>query len=258
MERALLYSVICRSRRPSLCSSHGHSRHVRLSDRTDVDHQHFRNEHFAFFLSNLQRRKATSRGSSPEPRALLRVRRSLLLFCRYSRVVFHGDSSPALAQRLSPRGYESPRSLAEPGSPVPSFLEAIDHSESEKSLRKREAPFQQLDFLVRDWQNFRDEESVEACLEEMEAYKTQLFAPRGTADLRETREQIDFCYQNVDIFCLPHPGTPVTRMNFSGNIREVEPSFLSLLGLYIEHIFATRLQPKIINHSPLYAADFEE
>lgn len=141
---------------------------------------------------------------------------------------------------------------------MPSFLEAIDRSESEKSLRKREAPFQQLDFLVRDWQNFRDEESVEACLEEMEAYKTQLFAPRGTADLRETREQIEFCYQNVDVFCLPHPGTPVTRMNFSGNIHEVEPSFLSLLGLYIEHIFATRLQPKIINHAPLYAADFEE
>ena len=182
----------------------------------------------------------------------------LRLPSRYSRVVFHGDSSPTLAQRLSPRGFDSPRQPTTPGSPVPSFLEAIDRSESEKSLRKREAPFQQLDFLVRDWQNFRDEESVEACLEEMEAYKTQLFAPRGTADLRETREQIDLCYQNVDIFCLPHPGTPVTRMNFSGNIREVEPSFLSLLGLYIEHIFATRLQPKIINHSPLYAADFEE
>ena len=48
------------------------------------------------------------------------------------------------------------------------------------------------------------------------------------------------------------------RMAFSSMAGNKLRTFLSLLGLYIEHIFATRLQPKIINHSPLYAADFEE
>ena len=92
----------------------------------------------------------------------------------------------------------------------------------------------------------------------MEAYKTQLFAPRTAADLKETRDQIDICYQNLDVFCLPHPGIKVTRMNFNGDLSDVEPTFLSLLGLYIEHIFSSRLQAKIINHTLLYASDFEE
>ena len=180
-----------------------------------------------------------------------------MLTRRYSRAVFNGDGSSQALQRLSPRSAESPHESPVRQSPVPSFLEAIDRQE-ELRQRKRDAPFQQLDFLVRDWQNFVDEESVEACLREMEDYKTQLFAPRTAADLKETRDQIDICYQNLDVFCLPHPGIKVTRMTFNGDLSDVEPTFLSLLGLYIEHIFSSRLQAKIINHTLLYAADFEE
>mgnify|MGYP002534532853 CR=1 FL=1 len=126
-----------------------------------------------------------------------------------------------------------------------------------RKQKRKDAPFQQLDFLVRDWQNFSDESEISACLKEIDEYKTEVFRERSAADLKETRDQIDLCYQNIGIFLLPNPGKEVMKKTYNGSIRSIDPNFLSLLGFYVEHVFLFGLMPKLINNEVLFAEDFE-
>lgn len=41
---------------------------------------------------------------------------------------------------------------------------------------------------------------------------------KGSRDLRETREQIVKCFENISCFMLPHPGLSVTRKTYDGAI----------------------------------------
>ena len=110
---------------------------------------------------------------------------------------------------------------------------------------------------MRDWQNFSDESEISACLKEIDEYKTEVFRERSAADLKETRDQIDLCYQNIGIFLLPNPGKEVMKKTYNGSIRSIDPNFLSLLGFYVEHVFLFGLMPKLINNEVLFAEDFE-
>lgn len=194
----------------------------------------------------------------------------LALFSEYSRVVFNGDDSQRMSLRLSTRSIQSRLSIPETSSNeiTTSFLEAAAKREEEAiKKRKEEAPFQQIDFLVRDWQNFHDESNFTLSLKEMDEYRDSFFAKRNAADLRvgilsifdsqETREQIEYCYQHFGVFLLPHPGLEVTRKTYNGSLQKVEPFFLRLIGFYVEQIFLHNLQPKLINKEVLYAEDFE-
>lgn len=82
--------------------------------------------------------------------------------------------------------------------------------ESRSALRK---PFQRLQFLVRDWQNFDVEYSEGAAdevfqrvLSEMQSYLDGVLRPRNASDLQSTRDQILRCFEKLDCFLLPHPG----------------------------------------------------
>lgn len=194
---------------------------------------------------------------------------------RYSRVVFHGDDSKRLSMRLSSRSIRSTideelsrqrlsgrdlislPSHQQPQQPA-SLLDAIREKEEEMRLkRQQEAPFQQLDFLVRDWQNFTDEDDLEGCLREIDSYKDTFFTERTAEDLKTTRDQINNCFQKIGVFLLPNPGKEVMRKTYNGDIHAVDKNFLVLLGFYIEHIFQTCLMPKVINKEVLNAEDFE-
>lgn len=138
------------------------------------------------------------------------------------------------------------------------LLEAACEKEEEMNLKRRqEAPFQQIDFLVRDWQNFNDETNLKECLKEVDEYKEKFFSDRTAEDLKETRKQIKDCYQNIGVFMLPNPGKEVTKKTFDGSLLNVDPNFLTLLGFYIEHVLGYCLMPKLINKEVLYAEDFE-
>ena len=193
---------------------------------------------------------------------------------RYSRVVFHGDDSKRLSMRLSSRSIRSTlneelsgqrlsirdlMSLTQQQQQQPiSLIDAIREKEEEMRLkRQQEAPFQQLDFLVRDWQNFTDEDDMEGCLREIDSYKDSFFTERSAEDLKTTRDQINNCFQKLGVFLLPNPGKEVMRKTYNGDIHAVNKNFLVLLGFYIEHIFQTCLMPKVINKEVLNAEDFE-
>ena len=160
---------------------------------------------------------------------------------RYSRVVFHGDDSKRLSMRLSSRSIRSTlneelsgqrlsirdlMSLTQQQQPI-SLIDAIREKEEEMRLkRQQEAPFQQLDFLVRDWQNFTDEDDMEGCLREIDSYKDSFFTERSAEDLKTTRDQINNCFQKLGVFLLPNPGTEVMRKTYNGDSHAVDKNFL--------------------------------
>lgn len=95
----------------------------------------------------------------------------------------------------------------------------LSRAASRRAMRLQEQqnkPFQRLLFLVRDWQNFDKEYNAgdphEVYLEvheEMQNYLAEVLRSRSLADLKSTREQIARCFEKLDCFLLPHPGTVV-------------------------------------------------
>lgn len=103
-----------------------------------------------------------------------------------------------------------------------------------------EAPFQRLDFLIRDWQNFDDEDDVDGCLKSMPSYlQSKLEEKEKMADsLRGTRAQIASSFRKLGCFLLPFPGKSVTKKTFDGNLNNVDEAFLRLSRVYFDRIFS--------------------
>jgi len=118
-------------------------------------------------------------------------------------------------------------------------------------------PFQHIEFLVRDWQNFDEEEDLDKMEVEMEEYLEKVIAERDAIDLKETRDQISSCFENVTCFMMTHPGFGVTKKNYTGDVSVVDPTFLRLLDRYCERVFnrGDNLIPKAIRGRELTAAE---
>ncbi|GAX27468.1 hypothetical protein FisN_23Hh067 [Fistulifera solaris] len=101
------------------------------------------------------------------------------------------------------------------------------------------APFQMLEFLVRDWQHYDEEEedNVDRMEESMKEYLDQVIRERDVKDLQETREQILNTFQNIQCYGLCHPGFAVTKKKFAGQASDMEPLFLRLLDRYCTRVF---------------------
>ena len=193
---------------------------------------------------------------------------------RFSRYVLEGKDGQRVSYRFSSRhllnnqlnlpGMNNRFSVADLiANPVTSpstlsFAEAGKEKEEEiKRKKQKEAPFQQIDFLIRDWQNFTDEEDTETCLKEVDEYKTQVLGERNVGDLKETRDHIHQVYQNFNVFMLPDPGKEVKRITYDGSIEKIDHSFKVMLGFYIEYVMK-HLMPKLITKTMIYGDDFEE
>jgi atlastin len=115
-------------------------------------------------------------------------------------------------------------------------------------------PFQRLQFLVRDWQNFDaefhegDANFEEFQRNEMDKYLNDVFKARKASDLQSTREQILKCFEKLDCFMLPYPGTDVTKKNYDGAIKSISVDFKTLLNEYVRQIFDQELEAKLINN----------
>ena len=127
-------------------------------------------------------------------------------------------------------------------------------------------PFQKIEFLVRDWQNFdtEDEEDVAAMEVEMAAYLEHVTAERTASDLKETRDQINACFEDVSCFMMTHPGFAVIKNKYEGDVSKIEPLFMRLLDRYCQRVFDTigiddtnapRLGPKTVRGRELSAVE---
>eukprot|EP00568_Trieres_chinensis_P012849 CAMPEP_0183294626 /NCGR_PEP_ID=MMETSP0160_2-20130417/2889_1 /TAXON_ID=2839 ORGANISM="Odontella Sinensis, Strain Grunow 1884" /NCGR_SAMPLE_ID=MMETSP0160_2 /ASSEMBLY_ACC=CAM_ASM_000250 /LENGTH=583 /DNA_ID=CAMNT_0025455979 /DNA_START=63 /DNA_END=1814 /DNA_ORIENTATION=- len=124
------------------------------------------------------------------------------------------------------------------------------------SLSAQPKPFQRIDFLVRDWQNFEDDEDLDAMEAEMDEYLQKVIAERDAADLKETRDQISACFEKVSNYHFTHPGFAVTKKKYTGDVGVIEPTFLMLLDRYCQRVFnRDNLVPKAVHGREITAAE---
>lgn len=120
-------------------------------------------------------------------------------------------------------------------------------------------PFQRMEFLVRDWQNFDDHEdegNLDAMEKSMAEYLDTVLAKRDASELKETREQIQECFEEFSCYGLCHPGLDVPKKKFAGEVSKVRELFLQLLDRYCKRVFSsTTLQPKQIHDRELTAVE---
>jgi len=141
---------------------------------------------------------------------------------------------------------------SEKKNPVTTTSSTTTTNEQSSGVVKK--PFQRLQFLVRDWQNFDaefhegDNNFEEFQLQEMDKYLSDVFKARKASDLQSTREQIQKCFEKLDCFMLPYPGTDVTKKNYDGAIKSIAPDFKTLLNQYVRQIFDKELEAKSINN----------
>jgi len=140
-------------------------------------------------------------------------------------------------------------------------------------------PFQKIEFLIRDWQNFdtEDESDIASMEAEMGVYLDHVIQEREASDLKDTREQINACFEEISCFMMTHPGFAVIKNKYEGDVSKIETLFMRLLDRYCQRVFDTtgidggapRLGPKTVrgrelnaielgNYIKSYAKMFEE
>ncbi|GLD92109.1 hypothetical protein PINS_up000642 [Pythium insidiosum] len=191
----------------------------------------------------------------------------LALFTEYGRMALFGgggtDNSTfnmpaptiaALKKQASSLSSSSKRSLDKASSSVSTksddaHTDGEEDDDDESSLPR---PFQRLDFLVRDWQDFSRNQSLAEKRDDMKQYMKELLSSRKQKDLADTREQIHSCFERVDCFLLPHPGYAVTEREYDGAVSAIDDRFLELLTAYLDDVFdAKHLFPKKIHGTPV-------
>ena len=134
-------------------------------------------------------------------------------------------------------------------------------SSSDDDDKNKKKPFQRMEFLVRDWQHFDDDddddlETSEQKEASMQAYLNKVLGEREASDLKETREQILACFEQISCFGLPHPGMKVIKKNFDGSVNAIEEEFLQLLDRYCTKVFGQdTIQPKSIQGREITAVE---
>ena len=114
-------------------------------------------------------------------------------------------------------------------------------------------PFQTLQFLVRDWNEFEDLEpedlnDMKGLEKSMTDYLQSVLATTESSndDLVSVRKHITDCFETVDAFLLPHPGFEVVKKNYDGeqNFNEwlVACLFVGLYACIVVYLFACVLR----------------
>ena len=134
-------------------------------------------------------------------------------------------------------------------------------STTKGAQKKSPPPFQTLQFLVRDWNEFEDLEEedlkdMKTLEKSMTEYLTSVLATNenSNADLVSVRKHIKDCFETVDAFLLPHPGFEVVKKNYDGDFGKIRNTFKQLMRHYVHALFEERLQPKCI-HGAYVTAD---
>lgn len=105
---------------------------------------------------------------------------------------------------------------------------------------KKIQPFQTLEFLVRDFQDYEDEDNAEGCIAEMKPYLDKFLEGASShKDMAEVRAHIHDCFECPSVFMLPHPGHEVTKKTFKGDLGVVNPAFFALVHRLAISIFGT-------------------
>ncbi|UJR09608.1 hypothetical protein I4U23_013843 [Adineta vaga] len=122
------------------------------------------------------------------------------------------------------------------------------------------SPFQQLTFLVRDWQfeyetAYGFEGGEEVLSDRLKIRENQHH------DLELVRSRLRQCFRKVNCFLMPHPGLKVTnRKDFDGRLSDIEDDFKKQLQVLIPELFRLDNQyfVKEINGEQITSTDLFE
>jgi atlastin len=124
---------------------------------------------------------------------------------------------------------------------------AVESDNVNEKKEETAKPFQRIEFLVRDWQYFEEEDDCAMKENEMKEYLDKFISERDAKDLQETREQILACFESLTYYGLCHPGMAVIKKSFTGDVSKIDPGFLQLLDRYCQRVFhADNLEPRTI------------
>ncbi|RDD47484.1 Atlastin-1 [Trichoplax sp. H2] len=99
-------------------------------------------------------------------------------------------------------------------------------------------PFQVLQFLVRDWSYpyeypYGEKGGADLLKERLE------ISPEQHEELRQLRQHIHSCYEQLNCFLMPHPGFVVsTNPNFKGRLSDIQPEFRDCVKSLVGSILA--------------------
>ena len=122
-------------------------------------------------------------------------------------------------------------------------LLALDREKSPEAAGK---PFQNLVFLVRDWENHQQfpfgnqggREFIERKLQEK---------PKQDESHRRLRKQMKECFESIDCFLFPHPGIAVRESSFTGSVVNASKEY-RLFAQHVQQCVEQLLNP---DHFPL-------
>jgi atlastin len=122
-----------------------------------------------------------------------------------------------------------------------------EREETGRTLSKEDLdrPFQSLDFLVRDWRYFRPEWSFDQCRQQMQQHIRNFIDPARAVE-NSTAEVLNGMFQNIDCFCLPHPGFTIEREAWSGDITAIDQGFIRFADAYVRQVFSNAMDVKVI------------
>ncbi len=137
---------------------------------------------------------------------------------------------------------------------------SCDDSNESSTNSSNVKPFQHVEFLVRDWQHFDDEQEddINSMRKSMDDYIAQVVKERNVKDLQETREQITACFEKISCFGLCHPGIPVTKKNYDGSLALIDETFLTLVDAYARYAFDETLEPNLVMGRKITAPELRE
>jgi atlastin len=169
----------------------------------------------------------------------------LALFSEYGRMALAGETDKEKEDKTVAEA-----SAAKADGAVADSTDKAKPVEGNKKVKA----FQRLEFLVRDWPelDLLNDEFMNKYI------RSTVFEAKGSKDLRETRDQITSCFENIGCFMLPHPGLAVTRKNYDGAItgaKGLEMEFRTSLDTYMKRVFGLNLEPKRIHGRALTAPE---
>lgn len=127
-------------------------------------------------------------------------------------------------------------------------MQSIDPAELDR-------PFQALDFLVRDWQNFHKTWTTKQCMDQMQDHVERQMKPEhgaGAADLLASM------FQHIDCRCLPHPDFAIEASAWNGAVHDISTDFVRFIDIYVREVFGSALKPKRIFGHDLSPSSFAE
>jgi len=123
---------------------------------------------------------------------------------------------------------------------------AMRSHEGETASEGGAAPFQSLEFLVRDWGNFEEEWGMAECCEQMREHLSQHCDPAKVTTA--TVKSLDSLFSEISCFCLPHPGLVIEKKAWGGNLEKLDCDFITFLDTYVKRTFDTLPIKQIMGH----------